>query len=247
LPWQILPASFFTALIVFLGYRSIKDFKGNSLVGNVTNSEKTHICLSLVLVLIYLFAPLSIGDGWYFNQRFPWVILLLSLPLLRITDTIAFKRNISIAIVGIVSMFFAFNTVILWQQSSKVEKFLNGLHVGLPKGAFVMTYKSKLPEMTTVDILLHAASYYGILRGCIDIGNYEAATNLFPVKFKKTMPAMPPDLQISYKANTIKWENYPAIEYLLGWEIDTKEKESLTKYFRLIRERDQFSMWQRKI
>jgi hypothetical protein len=246
LPWQILPASLFIALIVFLGYRSIRDFKSNSQVGNVTNSEKTLIYLSLVLVSIYLFAPLSIGDGWYFNQRFPWVILLISLPLLRIPETIVFKRIVSIAIAGIVSMFFLFNTVILWQQSSKVEKFLNGLHVGLPKGAFVMTYKPKLPEWTTVDILLHAASHYGIFIGCVDIGNYEANTDFFPVRFNKTMPAMPPDLQISYKAETINWENYPGIEYLLGWEIDNREREALSKYFYVIWEQDQLNIWKRK-
>jgi hypothetical protein len=246
LPWQILPASLFMALIVFWGYRSIKDFKSNSQVRNITNSEKTLICFSLVLVLIYLFAPLNIGDGWYFNQRFPWVIFLISLPLLRMPETIVFKRIVSIAIAGIVSMFFVFNTVILWQQSSKVEKFLNGLHVGLPKGALLMTYKPKDPQGTTVDILLHTASYYGIFRGCVDIGNYEAATNLFLVKFKKTMPAIPPERQISYKPTTIEWANYPAIEYLLGWEIDDKEKEGLNKYYQIIWEKDQFSMWQRK-
>ena len=246
LPWQILPASLFMALIVFWVYRSIKDFKSNSQVGNITNSEKTLICFSLVLVLIYLFAPLNIGDGWYFNQRFPWVILLISLPLLRMPETIFLKQIVSIAIAGIVSIFFLFNTVILWQQSSKVEKFLNGVHAGLPKGAFVMTYKTKLPKQTTVDILLHAASYYGIFRGCVDIGNYEAVTDFFPVRFNKTMPAMPPDLQISYKADTIKWENYPAIQYLLGWEIDDKERDVLSKYFYITWEQDEFTIWRRR-
>jgi hypothetical protein len=118
--------------------------------------------------------------------------------------------------------------------------------VGLPKGVFVMTYKPKDPQGTTVDILLHTASYYGIFRGCVDIGNYEAATNLFLVKFKKTMPAIPPERQISYKPTTIAWANYPAIEYLLGWEINGKEKEGLNKYYQIIWEKDQFSIWQRK-
>jgi hypothetical protein len=109
-----------------------------------------------------------------------------------------------------------------------------------------MTYKTKLPEQTTVDILLHAASYYGIFRGCVDIGNYEANTDIFPVRFNKAMPAMPPDLQISYKANTINWENYPAIQYLLGWEIDNKERDVLSKYFYVTWEQDEFTIWRRR-
>jgi len=247
LPWQILPASLFTYLIISLGFYSAKDLNKNKLQGNnIVLSEKTIIYLSSVLILIYLFAPLSIGDGWYFNPRFPWVILLISLPLLRLPQKLASKRIVSIAIPGIVSIFFVFNTVILWQQSAKVEKFLTGLHAGLPKGALVMTYKPKLPKWTTVDVLLHTASYYGIFAGCVDAGNYEANTYFFPVHFNKSMPAIPPDLQISYKAHTINWENYPAIQYLLGWEVDNRERQVLSKYFYVIWEKDEFSIWQRR-
>jgi len=246
-PWQILPASLFMVLIVLLAYHSIKDIHKRKLQSiNILPSEKAIIYLTISLLFIYLFAPFSFGGGLYFNERLPWVILLISLPLLQIPESITFKRITSFAIMSIVSIFFIFNAAILWQQSNKVGKFLSSLHIGPPKGALLMTYKPRDPQGTTVDILLHTASYYGIIRGCVDIGNYEAATNLFLVKFKKTMPAIPPERQISYKPTTIEWANYPAIEYLLGWEIDDKEKEGLNKYYQIIWEKDQFSMWQRK-
>jgi hypothetical protein len=198
------------------------------------------------LTLIYFLAPFRFGGGDGFNIRLPWVILLILLPLLRIPESILFRRIVTIVTVLIVSVFFAFNAVILWQQSDKVEEFLSGFHMELPKGALVMTYKPKDPEKTTVDILLHTASYYGIFKGLVDIGNYEAATDLFPVRFNKKMPATPPERQISYKPRTINWANYPAIDYLLGWEIDSKEKQGLNKYYQIIWEKDQFSIWQRR-
>jgi hypothetical protein len=198
------------------------------------------------LVLTYLFAPISFGGGFYFNERFPWVILLVALPLLRIPETILFRRIVSIFSAGIVSIFFVLNIVILWQQSNKIEKFLSGLRIGLPKGAFVMTYKTKCPERATVDILLHAASYYGIFAGCVDIGNYEATSDLFPVHFSKTMPAMPSEQQITNRPETINWNNYPSIQYLFSWEIDNGEREALSKFFRVIWKKDQFNIWQRR-
>jgi len=243
----MLPASLFTFLILFLGYDSAKAiYKRRLQVGYVVASEKVLIYLSLFLTLIYFLAPFRFGGGDGFNIRLPWVILLVLLPLLRIPESILFRRIVTIVTVAIVSLFFAFNAVILWQQSGQVEMFLSGLQVELPKGTLVMTYKPKDPEKTTVDVLLHTASYYGIFKGCVDVGNYEAATDLFPVRFNKTMPVTPPERQISYKPTTINWANYPAIEYLLGWEIDSKEKEGLNKYYRIIWEKNQFSMWQRK-
>jgi hypothetical protein len=246
-PWQLFPASVFTLLIVFLAYYSGKDIYRRKVQSeNLKSSEKVLLYLTLLLMIIYLFAPFGFGGGLYFNERLPWVILLIALPLLQMPEAAIFKRIISYAIMIIASTFLIFNAVILWQQNSKVEEFLSGLYMELPKGAFLMTYKPKDPQNTTVDILLHAASYYGIFKGYVDIGNYEASTDIFPVRFNKNMPPTPPERQISYKPTTINWVKYPAIQYLLGWEIDGKEKEGLNKYYRVIWEKNQFSMWQRR-
>jgi len=157
-------------LYLLFVYTSVKDIhKRNGQNKNVSDSEKLLIFLASVLILICLFTPFRFGGGSFFNQRFPWVIFLIMLPLFKIPETVFWKQFGSKIIVGVVSFYFAFNTVILWQQSSEVEKYLSGLRVQIPKGSFVMTYK---PAMTAkwplVDILTHAASYYGIFKGCVD-------------------------------------------------------------------------------
>jgi hypothetical protein len=247
-PWQIFPASLVMVLVVVFGYHFARDLYKRKMRGeDVIPSEKTLIYLSLVLIVIYLSAPFSIGDGRYFNERLPWVILIISLPLLSIPKTIAFRRIASVAIIGVVSVFFAVNVVVLRQQSNTVGKFLSGLNVKLPKRAFVMTYKTKEPKKTTVDILLHASSYYGILKGSVDVGNYEVNTDLFPVRFNKSFRAIPPERQISFKPETINLANYPSIQYLLGWEMDNKERQEVGRFFHVIWEEDQFSIWQRGV
>ena len=178
---------------------------------------------------------------------FPWVILLIILPLFQIPETVFWKRFGPKILVGTVCFFFAFNTVILWQQSRKVEKYLSGLNAGLPKGAYVMTYKKidSKAGWPRVDVIMHAASYYGILRNCVDIGNYETSSNYFPIHFKDTIPRFPPFDQIGYKSDTIKWSDYPSIQYLLGWEVDDTDIKKLSKFFHIIWEEDFFSIWQR--
>ena len=54
-----------------------------------------------------------------------------------------------------------------------MKKFLNGLDAKLPKGAFIMMYHH--PNQIwylRVNTLLHAVSYYGIVKGGVNIGNY---------------------------------------------------------------------------
>ena len=245
-PWQLFPAALFMFLIVLFGHASIKDiWKRWSQSGDLPASEKTLIYLASVLIPIYLFAPFSFGDGAYFNQRFPWVILLIIVPLLRIPDTVFFRRFGQIAIAVVVTIFFAFNSAILWSQNLMVEKFLSGLNAGLPRGAFVMTYKPEVAKWPRVDVLLHAASYYGIFKGCVDIGNYETTLFYFPVHFKNRLPPFPSPYQIAYEPAKIDWPRYPAIQFLLGWDIEAKSEEKMLNNFRIIEKDGPFSIWKR--
>ena len=127
-----------------------------------------------------------------------------------------------------------------------VQKFLNGLKADLHNG-YVMTYKKRDPEAgwPRVDVLMHAASYYGIFNKCVDIGDYETGLDYFPIKFKKTIPRFPPLDQIAYRVETINWSEYPSIQYVLGWETDKNDKEKLSKFFHIIWQKTPLSIWQR--
>jgi hypothetical protein len=244
--WQLLPAYLFMSLIVLFGYTAVKNiYRKWSQSRDIPSSEKTLIYLAAVLFAIYLLAPAYFGGGAYFNQRFPWVILLIILPLLRVPDTGLFKRFSSVMIAGVVVISVAFNASILWDQNLKVKKFLGGLKAGIPRGAFVMTYKPMTAQWSRVDVLLHAASYYGLFRGCVYIGNYETTSHYFPVRFKKTLPAFPSLYQMAYDPARIDWPMYPSVQYLLGWNINNDEKNELVKYYRISWEDGLLSIWQR--
>lgn len=244
---QMLPASLFMSSIFFLGYLSAKEMYQRRLKGDeILASEKTLFFLSSALILIYLIVPFSFGNGSMFNERFPWVILLIMLPLLGTQKEILSKSLCSITIGSIATVFFAFNAVILCQQSGKVKSFLSGLHMELPKGSYLMTYKAKPAGWSRVDVLLHAASYYGLFRGCVDIGNYETDYHYFPVHFKKGLPEFPDKDKIAYEQATIRWPDYPSIQYLLSWEISNNDRTQLERFYRIIWEEGPFNIWQRR-
>jgi len=251
-PWQMFPGFILTGLFlcffILSVYILVKDpNEGWIKIRDIKSSDKVLICLSCFLLLIYLVTPFRFGDGDFFNQRFPWVIFLILLPLMRIDKKKFSERFVLVSTVSVAVLFFAFNSVILWQQSFKVQKFLSGLNAGLPKGAYVMTYKNRDPNAgwPRVDVLMHGASYYGIFNGCVDIGNYETGLDYFPIKFKDATPRSPSMDQIGCKTETINWSNYPSVQYLLGWEIDKKDIKKLSKFFHVIYKEPPFSLWQR--
>jgi hypothetical protein len=151
-------------------------------------------------------------------------------------------------IVCAISLHFASNAIGLRQQGNQVKKYMSGLHVVIPKGAFVMTYKPHVKAEWSrpfVDVLMHGASYYGMFKGCVDIGNYETERHYFPVKFKENIPKFPPENQISFAPETINWTAYPSIQYLLGWKVDQIDIKNLSKYFHIIWEDKPLSIWKR--
>ena len=159
-PWQMFPGFIFTGLFlsffILSVYLLIRDpNKGWVKIRDIKASDKVLICLSSFLLLIYLFTPFRFGGGDFFNQRFPWVVFIILLPLLRINKKFFSERFVMVSIVSVAILFFVFNAGMLWQQSYKVKKFLNGLKADLPKGAYVMTYKKIDPKKGWPRIYYH--------------------------------------------------------------------------------------------
>jgi hypothetical protein len=251
-PWQMLPGFLFVGLFLFFFISSVYTLfkdpnKGLVKFRDIKPSDKVLICLTFIFLLIYFITPFRFGRGDFFNQRFPWVVFIILLPLLQIDKIFFFERFVKASVISVAIIFFVFNAFIFWQQSNKVEKFLSGLNADIPKGAYVMTYKKIDPKagMPRVDVLMHGASYYGIFKDCVNIGNYETGFDYFPIKFKANTPSFPSLDQIIYESETIDWPDYSSIQYLLGWEIDKNDIEKLSKFFHIIWQNELLSIWQR--
>ncbi len=245
--WTVLLFFFLFFFSVYL-FNTAKDlYQARIKLTVVPAQEKFLFCYSTALVVLYFLAPFNFGEGSFFNQRFPWVIFLIVLPLLRFPERVISQRLCSVVTAGIAVLFIVFNAKILWQQSTIVKNFTSGLQAPLPKGAFIMCYKNKNSGSSRADVLMHAASYYAIDKRCVYIGNYEAGITLFPVRFKSGLPLLPSQDQVIYDPETIQWEKYPRIDYVIGWKIDEGSRRKLERSFYPILENESISIWCRNI
>ncbi len=244
--WQMIPGRILMVFVVLLTYLSARNILRKKFQKHeITEDEKTLILLILGMMLIYFYGPFRLGEGSYFNQRLPWVVLLAALPLLHLPGTGPMQRVTVLGALGIASIFLALNTTAFLLESAKVKNFLSGLSADMSKGSLVMTYNRKGPTLSRIDVLRHSASYYGIIKGSVDVGNYETGVNFFPIKFSDTHPAMPSLAQAEYYPESINWTDFPAVHFLLGWGLSDSEKERIGRYFHVIKNDEQFTLWKR--
>jgi uncharacterized membrane protein (UPF0127 family) len=218
----------------FMHYRSTR---------NLSVPDRYISGIIIMLLLIYFAAPFYFGGGSFFNERFPWVIYLLSLPLFRSTDTATYKHA-GILIVSLSFLFTLSNSYFLGMESGRIKNFVGSSSIELPKGSQVMMYKSDRPAK--VDVLLHAVSYFCVANTYVDVGNYETEYNYFPVHFSPVLSPLPAPGTIAYAPKDIKWNDFPSIEYLFGVNTGVEDRTSLAGFYRIVREKGPVSIWRRK-
>jgi len=245
-PWHILPAVFLGTSVVIGIYANLKNifFLNN----RISLLKKVNIYLIVSFLIIYILAPFRFGEGSFFNQRFPWVIFLLSLPFLNFPDRKLFNiPAIWFARLSILLsfLFFFSNFYIFYQTNSILKNYLSGLKINFPESSVILPYKRLRPENSSVDFLLHASSYYGFLGKHIVLSNYQAESNLFQIEFHPKIIELPSQDKINYYPNEIDWSKYPKIDFLLCWNLSLKDVEILNPFYKKFYEKNEFSIWRR--
>lgn len=218
-PLQIIPAAaaMFVSLLLMRGI--IKDCRSGVVLDS---GRKALLVLAGILTVIYFAAPFRFGEGSFFNDRFPWVILLIILPLLACVNS----RSVYVSGAGLIVIAFlsvVLNIFVFRQQSDEVAAFLAGLESGCKKGDGVLLYRTTRPLWPKAEVLLHAASYYGLFNGCVDLGNYEPALPYFPIRFRQDVSALPGEPAFAYGQGEIDFAKYPLIKRVIGWDLKDAE------------------------
>jgi len=202
--------------------------------------------LVLIYIVVYFILPESViqnsngtvSGGWI-KQRanlFPFFSLIMWLA----------TKNYSLSwekCIIFISIFFSFAFLILhtmkYQELNKyLDEYLSGVHVikknntllpicSSSNGCFKNVNKASL----RIFYLQHASSYIGLQKKIINLANYEAMTDVFPLKFRKNidpvkylsmdgkLKLIPPYVDIlSYSEKT-----KGTIDYVLVWGLKTKD------------------------
>ncbi|MFA7403984.1 MAG: hypothetical protein WC007_08320 [Pelobacteraceae bacterium] len=242
-PLQLVPAAIGMFVALVLTVSLAKDCRSGRLT--LDPGQKTALFLAAVLTVIYLLAPFRFGGGSFFNNRFPWVILLVLLPLFAcVSDRAGTVVRIGLISAGILSVML--NVFIFRQQSDDVSAFLSGLRSGCAKGEGVMLYRTSRPEWPKIDVLVHAPSYYGIFNGCVNLGNYEIGQSYFPVRFRNDLSPLPTAQMFAYGRGEMDFSKYPAVSQVIGWDLKPDERLNLNKQFDRTYVNDKLSLWIRR-
>lgn len=242
-PWQLLPAVVTMAVAILLLSSLLKGLVRRTI--RPTSEQMALLLLTVVLTSIYFVAPARFGEGSFFNNRIPWVILLILLPTLACVSAHA-RPVIRYGIVVAAVLSISCNVVVFRQQAKDVEAFLVGLNAGCSKGEGILLYRTSWTAWPQVDVLLHASSYYGIVNKCVDLGNYEATVPFFPVRFRSNVGAVPHEVAFAYGVERIDFSRYLAIRRILGWDLKPEDRERLGELFTCSLNNGKLSIWNRR-
>jgi len=243
-PLQIIPAAAAMFATLLLIRSLVKDCRADRVTFDA--GQKMLIILAAILTVIYFAAPFRFGDGSFFNDRFPWVILLIILPLLACVNDKAVPF-ISFGLIVVASLSVALNIFVFRQQSDEVSVLLSGIESGCKKGDGILLYRTSLPDWPKVEVLLHATSYYGMSNGCIDLGNYETGyAGLFPVQYKQNIGPLPEEREFAYGYGNINFSRYPVVTRLIGWDLKHDDLNKIGGLFDRVFLNDKLTIWSRR-
>ncbi len=194
--------------------------------GSSTSSESVArrflSALCLILLVIYIFAPNSLGGGQEFQRRLPPLILLLGLPLLAPQTPRLTPRRYAQLTASVACLVLLLNAALFWSESRRVAQFVRGMDA-VPRGALLVTARLDGEKHSFPDPLYHAAGYYGI-EGAVDLGQYlddEVGRGTFPSRFSyfelRLLPTVSGDETSRIYNGTLRASALPDVQYALCW------------------------------
>ncbi len=233
-------------LFWFLGRRETRQrwraaSASNPCEENELAARRWLLLIGLGLFVAMLFVPDRLGELSLVKVRFVPLIALLFIPLLpcallpQSLPRLLLAASLALALL---------NGALLARAAQQVNTYVTALPAAAVRGQFVAGYRGIPASKALINPLLHATSYYCAQHGCVDIGNYQAHSQQFFVRFKPR-PTLAVFRQIEAAPTKIAWEHYPDLTYLLGWEFDSQEKARLAPTFTMLDEKGALSLWRR--
>ena len=180
--------------------------------------EDGFMLLAVVFALLYFFAPLRAFGGGAITYRLGLYPFLAILPWLGGGMPRAARHLIGAAAVAIALVHFGI-TVHYYQVFNRgLEEFTSGVPLIEENATILPISFDHKGEAARIGVYRHAASYYCLSGGAIDLANYEGAKTYFPIKYKSSLDPFAIMGTIESQRGNIWPQKYPArIDYVLLW------------------------------
>jgi hypothetical protein len=139
--------------------------------------------------------------------------------------------------------------VIRWygRLSGDMAGYLAGLAAVEPNTRVLPVPFAHQPHGSRLDILGHAMSYAALEKGLIDWDNYEAATTLFPTRFRDGVP-WPPTADIEGRPGRLRLEQWrDRADYVYTWRMPPRHPfgSRLARFYRPVAGANGGVLWKR--
>jgi hypothetical protein len=176
------------------------------------------LLLGLAFTGLFFFMPQGMYGGGAIAHRlnaFPYIAIL---PWLSTKLRKPLKLTLGVAAVALILVQFGIATHYYRIFNNGLREFTSGVRfVGKNKTVLPLIFDHR-GESARIEVYRHAGSYYCLETGAINLANYEAMKDYFPVEYK---PLMNPLAVIGWTDHTIgniNPEAYPGgADYVLLW------------------------------
>jgi hypothetical protein len=209
------------------------------LKGNIIQIELDHrdyfLLISILTLSFYFFMPSSMGGGGFITDRlflFPFLIILpwISVKQSKIHKYIILAFVLILCIVNVVYVSYYYITLDrdMKEFASKVDLIeKNKVILPLPLDPYGKSFR--------IGIFFNAFGYYCLSNGGISVGNYEAGTSYFPIRYKESFER-PPLVTVLHAPRTLDIAKYASlpIDYVITWGTDPTVESEVGKHWILI-------------
>jgi hypothetical protein len=182
----------------------------------IVRERDTFLLLTLLAMVLYLAAPISVEEGLVLKARLLLFPYLLALPWL----TPRVPRMLLAVVFAVVAVCNVFYIRDCWKRNSKdLEQATAPLSVAAPLHTVIPLIFDRSAPHSILALFSHPVSYAFAERRLIDLGDYEAALGFFPVAFRANV-RRPEIIDIETRPADFDPEAY-AIDYIYTWKMPT--------------------------
>jgi MFS family permease len=182
----------------------------------IVRERDTFLLLTILAVVLFLAAPLSVEEGFVLKARlllFPYLICLpwLSPRLPRVLLVTVF------AVVALVNVYYMREC---WKRSAKDLAIATAPLPGAVSHRTIIALNfDRSSPYSRLPLFSHTVSYGFTEQRLIDLGNYEAALGFFPVAFRAGV-RRPPILDIEMHPGDFNPDAYAdVVDYIYVWKM----------------------------
>ena len=193
------------------------------------------LLISAAYVVIYLITPDRMFGGGNIKERllfYPFFALALWLGSHSYHRLV--KQRIQLVAVGIALMLLGLHTIKYAEFNNYLEEYVSGMHLIKPNTTLLPIHFASFSSWR-IEPFVCANGYIAAQRDVIDLGNYEAQLDHFPILFR---PNLNPDLHIKIKQQgdivvqppRVDFLTYPqrtggSVDYVLLWHLNEKQRD----------------------